>query len=598
VKRRTILIAFITIPLVLEHVIDVGKQYAIRRHKMPFCRKCGAVVQKGGIFCPKCGLKMNAAEGGKEEKAEPEIRTAASKSFLNKRVMAFIALVLVISIVVIIFLLAGRESGSADQRYASGSESSEQGKGILETITEPFEKAYCGDGECESDESSSTCCLDCGCPSGYVCDGNSCKRKAVCGNSECEEGESSSNCCQDCGCPTGQTCDNGACVELKPELDASFRQTTESYSVTYLKAKGSNIGEVTLTNTGNDDASNVKITLSSPNGYFAEKTIAFGTVRRKSPVTETVDLTFLDKALDVTTDEQISIQASIGYSNSANQAYSSKESFDMLIAGRNYMTWSESEMIASWVTPTQPIIREFAAKSTAGLPAGMSSSNPIVQQMAARWLFESMRAYGVKYVNDAHSSADYVQFPYETLKNKAGDCDDNAVLYASLLESIGLKSFLMLVPGHIFSGYVNSAGNSVPIETTSNDFESALASGSYEYNKYKTSHPPIYPTSAWRNYPQVNFPEKEQLLMPSITKQIGKCGISFSFPDLFVASVDVKFVNSGNAPGAGCAAVATYESGQLKDQVYSCWTLNPGETKDVTYQPDISIFGEYTCSAY
>jgi len=47
------------------------------------------------------------------------------------------------------------------------------------------------------------------------------------------------------------------------------------------------------------------------------------------------------------------------------------------------------------------------------------------------------------YFSDPRASADYVQFPHETLKLKGGDCDDLSVLYSSLLESIGIETALV-----------------------------------------------------------------------------------------------------------------------------------------------------------
>lgn len=491
--------------------------------------------------------------------------------------------------------------------------------GCVQTQTQPYDSqtgsrqqssypaglpstSKCGNGLCETGEDSSNCCLDCGCPSGYTCDMNSCKKLAECGNGILEEGENSENCCLDAGCPTGETCQNNVCIVLKPEISASFWQTTESYSVTYLKAKGSGVGDIILNNKGNDDALDVKVVLSSPNGFFADKTINFGIVHKNAGVKKTADLTFLEKVLDVTTDEDITIKAIITCSNSANKQHASEESFNMRVAGRNYMTWSKPAMVASWVTPTQPIVREFASKATAGLPAGMSSSSTVVQKMAARWLFESMRSYGIKYVNDAHSTADYVQFPYETLKNKAGDCDDHAIFYASLLESIGMKAFLMLVPGHIFSGYIDSDGYAVPIETTASNFDYALISGDNQYNEYKDSGTLIYPTEEWVNYPQVNLPEKVELEMPYITKQKGGCTTSWNFQLGFYATIPVEFTNSGDAPGAGCAAMGAYDKqGNLLDEDLSCWTINPGETETFNYIADISMsdwLSGYYCNAY
>lgn len=47
------------------------------------------------------------------------------------------------------------------------------------------------------------------------------------------------------------------------------------------------------------------------------------------------------------------------------------------------------------------------------------------------------------YTSDPRASAEYVQFPNETLKLKGGDCDDLSVLFSSLLESIGIETALV-----------------------------------------------------------------------------------------------------------------------------------------------------------
>jgi hypothetical protein len=51
------------------------------------------------------------------------------------------------------------------------------------------------------------------------------------------------------------------------------------------------------------------------------------------------------------------------------------------------------------------------------------------------------------YVSDPTLSADYVQYPSETLKLRGGDCDDMTVCFASLLGSIGISTaFIDVVP--------------------------------------------------------------------------------------------------------------------------------------------------------
>ncbi len=61
------------------------------------------------------------------------------------------------------------------------------------------------------------------------------------------------------------------------------------------------------------------------------------------------------------------------------------------------------------------------------------------------------------YVNDPKQSADFVQYPAETLKIRGGDCDDMTVCFSSLLNSVGIgTAFVDILPpgrpqdGHIF----------------------------------------------------------------------------------------------------------------------------------------------------
>ncbi|MBI9105261.1 MAG: hypothetical protein JEZ04_00865 [Spirochaetales bacterium] len=48
---------------------------------------------------------------------------------------------------------------------------------------------------------------------------------------------------------------------------------------------------------------------------------------------------------------------------------------------------------------------------------------------------------------------DSISLPRETLKRLTGDCDDLTVLYCTMLESIGIETALVTVPGHIFCAF-------------------------------------------------------------------------------------------------------------------------------------------------
>jgi hypothetical protein len=457
----------------------------------------------------------------------------------------------------------------------------------------------CGNDKCESGESSNNCCQDCGCEGGHYCEQNTCKPK--CGDNICVNEENSNNCCLDCGCLSGQTCQNNICVELKPEIEVNFQQSIYPSSATYLKAKGDDIGTLYLTNAGNDMAKDIQIKIASPSNYFSDKTINIGSLSVGSSAQEKVGLVFLDEMLDIVSDSKISLNFEIEYYNSANKKYTKSESFEINVRGRNYFSWAYPNMVSSWVTPNQPSVREFASRATGGLATYASSTE---QMLAARWLFETMRAYGVQYTTDAHVSGDYVQFPIETLINKGGDCEDNAILFSSLLESIGIESRVILVSGHAYSAYINKEGKLVPIETTASNFDSAFwgKDGGYTIQEFITLKEPIAiinPSEQWINYPQVPLPEKIELSMPYITKEKGSCELKLSLTLGVYASLPIRFTNSGNAPGAGCAAVTTYDNNRNKiDEDLSCWTVNPDESKNVDYIVDLSIsnlFEGYYC---
>ena len=460
----------------------------------------------------------------------------------------------------------------------------------------------CGDGSCDPNENCMSCEQDCYCSDNQVCspsrvNANSRGCYSVsCGDGHCDsEYENQDNCCNDCGCPTGKTCENNQCIELAPTFEVNFVQTALSKSVTYLKSKGQ-VGDLQITNTGNDTAKNISIHLTSPNNYFGEKVITISNLAMGQQNTQEFSLSFNDSILNISSDDKITTDVEIEFYDSLNIKKSKRTSFDIDVSGRNYITWAYPEMTSSWVTSTQPAIRTFASRATGGTATFASLTEKL---LAAYWIFETMRAYGIQYTTDAHSSADYLQFPYETLKNKGGDCDDHAIMYAAMLEAIGIKSVLVLVPGHIFSGFMTNEGNIVPIETTASNFEQALSSGSSQYQNI-TDKRVMIPSDNWATYPAVILPETGELIMPYITKQTGSCGLSFNFIDGVVAQSNVQFTNSGTAPGAGCAALIVYDqTGTEVDSDLTCWTINPGETETKTYTADIDLshlFDGYYCS--
>lgn len=390
----------------------------------------------------------------------------------------------------------------------------------------------------------------------------------------------------------GGTCVDNICEALKPDFSISNLQNTQ-YSITiYLSDPSLNIGTLTLTNNGNDNAKNVIVTLSSREGYFEDEILDFDSISKGNSKDMDYSLAFTQKGLVLASEENdLVINAEVTYENSVNQEFSDSGNFDITVHGKNnvvgpYKNWLDN--FSPWVTPNQNIVREFAAKTVRGLRTTESDEN---KHLAARLLFESMRAYGVNYVNERSQVGDYVQLPYETLKRKAGDCEDQAVLYASLLEAVGIKSAVIGIPGHALAGYYvgNETNTTISaVETTAGDFDSALRQGSTEAISHQEEGTVdvMTPQIAWKELPEVNTLDEPDIPLMDITKEvISTCDKT---EDIFGDSVFetvVEFRNVGEAPGAGCIIVEI-DYDDFTTTKHSCWTIPPGETTQKTLQQE------------
>ena len=121
--------------------------------------------------------------------------------------------------------------------------------------------------------------------------------------------------------------------------------------------------------------------------------------------------------------------------------------------------------IGAWVTPMSDSITKIINEVAQKLPDGQlmvyqkydadatvfGSSERVVQAV-----FEVLQTRNIKYVQNtgAASLGQKVNYPVETLRKKQGICLETAVLFASVLERLGYKTSVMLIPGHAFVGWL------------------------------------------------------------------------------------------------------------------------------------------------
>lgn len=219
----------------------------------------------------------------------------------------------------------------------------------------------------------------------------------------------------------------------------------------------------------------------------------------------------------------------------------------VVVYGRHAIDWSENDPIVAFVTPQEENVRTFAraALVPALAPSGADTAGALPSSVVnAVAIFSSMNAAELKYLKDAATPArsvslDTVQFARETLTSRSGDCDDLSVLYASLLESVGVETAFILVPGHVLIGVsagvppdaservsvdasklvVHEGKAWVPVETTARgkSFREAWALGAAvvaRARKEKSELVVVETRTGWAKYPPAALPRAAGLAVP------------------------------------------------------------------------------------
>ena len=237
----------------------------------------------------------------------------------------------------------------------------------------------------------------------------------------------------------------------------------------------------------------------------------------------------------------------------------------MKIYGRNSMTWDDDRKAASFISAKDPTVQLFA-RNTAGVIRELDQNAINLNLRIALGIFETLELYGMNYVIDPASSyielsgntnaIDFLQFPSQTLTFRAGDCDDLTILASSLLESVGIETAFITIPGHIYMAFSldmteNEAKRTftnidefifhedntwIPIEITliSDGFLEAWKYGAREWREYKSiDRAAFFPVhEAWKEYKAATVPGGAlPLLFPSQENMINNYNESL---DIFI----------------------------------------------------------------
>lgn len=126
---------------------------------------------------------------------------------------------------------------------------------------------------------------------------------------------------------------------------------------------------------------------------------------------------------------------------------------------RTAISWDDDRKVGAFITPADSALRNYASYVRSSLKSDtLAQLNEPLQALAQ--LYSAIARLGIIYQADPSSpfvraqagsiAVDSVSLARATLTRGTGDCDDLTVLFASLLESIGVETGFITVPGHIY----------------------------------------------------------------------------------------------------------------------------------------------------
>ena len=316
--------------------------------------------------------------------------------------------------------------------------------------------------------------------------------------------------------------------------------------------------------TNNEPNAISQVTLSFFLDRFMNDSTVFAVLPRLGPgETAEVPVTalFNESLLDLTDNINANTVITVDY-RSLGARKQTQIPFDMMIFHRNAFSWDDDRRAAAFVSPRDSAAELFA-KYTAQAARRYASSNQAAagapeSAVLAAALFDTFPLYGINYIIDPASSytalssdasaLDSINYPYQTLNFRGGDCDDLTILYCSLLETLGIESAFITIPGHIYAAFalndnswnirstdIIQYGGSrwIPVEITASrlGFAGAWRLGAQEWRTAGVKAKLLPVRESWQLYPSVTIPKSgdvlpdmpaEQDIINSLQTELGK----------------------------------------------------------------------------
>ncbi len=278
-------------------------------------------------------------------------------------------------------------------------------------------------------------------------------------------------------------------------------------------------GKITIENSDKNPIEDVGVSFFQP-GFMDSPTKAAGFEKLNPGETKTVDLyaifnqeVFKTEGVTPLTGEVVVTYFSKG------KAAEQRQSVTYDLHDKTALTWDDDRKVAAFITPADSALRNYTSFIRQVCKSAVIPSYSETIQTAAQ-IFHALGEIGILYqpdptapftsVKDGSLTVDSISLPRDTLSRITGDCDDLTVLYCSLLETVGIETAFITVPGHIFAAFntkkpsrsykeihpereltINLGGELwVPVEVTmfgKNSFLEAWRKASEEFGAFEAS---------------------------------------------------------------------------------------------------------------
>ncbi|MEI6873742.1 MAG: tetratricopeptide repeat protein [Spirochaetota bacterium] len=339
---------------------------------------------------------------------------------------------------------------------------------------------------------------------------------------------------------------------------------------------------------------------------------------------------FNKKMLDISEGTKVSGRVTVDYIQAEKPA-TAMATGTVRIYDRNASMWDDDRKAAAFVTSKDPTVLRFA-KNVLAMTKGKGSKAVNANLLTAMALHEATRLFGLAYVTDPSNSyaltlenktaVDYLQFPRQTLDYKSGNCSALSILYSALLESVGVETAFVTVPGHIFMAFSLGIGPEsarktfaspddliltrdaawLPIETTSRNagFQAAWKEAAKEWRENLAKKQAVlYPVhEAWALYEPVGFasdlssialPPEDRVVAAYLEELIGYIDAEIS-PQ--VAKLQAEITRSNGSPRSVNQLGVLYARYGLFDRASAQFTKALGEGD---YAPALLNLGNIAC---